>query len=186
MAKLKTKAKAKTQPAPVLPDIDATPERIAQAERVAGLNNGHALHDVVDMSGASSRKLGKHRRFKDSRIDMLYGTWGALTWAQWFAGTWYREQLEVGRGSQRLCADYGQSSGGGSGDPSPLPLSDRAERARKVLREAQQAISLDCRAAVEDAINDPHESLTGRAAMARLSWWRDGLQALAVHLRVTA
>jgi hypothetical protein len=176
-------AKAKRKDRNDMPDIDATPERIAQAVASAGGSKPYAIVDVVN-SGAGERKLGKHRRFKDSRIDMLYGTWGAITWGQWFAGVWWRERVEIGLGNGRMCADYGQSMGGGSADPSPLPLSDKAERARADLHKAKQALSLADRAAIEDALDDPHPALTGRAAEARLHKWRTGLQALAVYLKV--
>ena len=176
-------AKAKHKPRNDAPDIDATPERIAQAVRASGGHKPFSLDDVVN-TGHADRKLGKQRHFKDSRIDMLYSTWGAITWSQWFAGTWWRERVETGLGTGRLCADYGQSMGGGSADPSPLPLSDKAERARAELTAAKKALTLAERAAVEDALDDPHEALTGRASTDRLNRWRAGLTALAVHLKV--
>ncbi len=172
------------------PDIDATPQRIAHAEmRAQAIGNGghgHMLVDVVDMSGASQRKLGKHRRFKDSRLDRLYmGHTPCITWAQWYAGDWWRNVSQDAIGSPRLVADYGQSTGRGSGDPSPLPLSDKAEAARARLHAARRALTLDQRIAVEDlVIETEHEPMTGRRAEARLHWWRNGLQALAVHLEV--
>lgn len=179
--------KAKTARKLEAPDIDATPERIAHAEyqglAVGNGGMGHALVDVVDMSGASGRKLGKHRRFRDSRLDRLYcGPAPCITWAQWHAGDWWRNVQQDAIGSPRLVADYGQSSGGGSPDPSPLPLSDKAEGARRKLNHAKAAISLTARQAVEDVLDDPHSAMTGRNAMARLAWWRNGLQELASYL----
>ena len=67
----------------------------------------------------------KVRQFKTGRLDTLYHL-GLLTWAQWYAGNWWRSQVETGLGLPRVVADYGRSNGGGSRDPSPLPLTRSA------------------------------------------------------------
>jgi len=134
----------------------------------------------VDMSGRTGQKLGKARRFTP-RLDLLHKA-GAISPSEWLAGVWWRDLAETAYGSQRLCSDYGQSVGRGSGDPSPLPLSDKAEKARRKLQAAQGVLTISQREAVEDILDDPHESLTGRASMQRLGWWRHGLLALAMYM----
>jgi hypothetical protein len=173
--KVKAKAKAKAKAAPVYAANDPTPERMSHgpSEVVAVLRRAG---EVITGTGSTRRMT--------PRIELLYNL-GALSWAQWRAGVWWQERYEEGIGNAKVCGDYGQSNGArGSGDPSPLPLSDKAENARGLLDAAKAAISLSHRAAVEDAIDDPHPALVGRQATERCNAWRAGLQALAVHLRL--
>lgn len=178
MAKAKAKARK-----PDAPDMDATPERFAHADRLAAAHGAKVAHTTVtavNRDGRAGVKLGKARRFTP-RLDLLHNM-GAISSAEWIAGVWWRNLAEVAYGSQRLCGDYGQSVGRGSADPSPLPTSERAEIARRKLDGAKRAITLHERAAVEDILDDPQEALTGRASTSRMGWWRSGLRALAVYV----
>lgn len=171
---------AKRQNAPLM---DATPERFAHAHKLAqahGAKVAHTTLTAVDMTGRTGQKLGKARRFTP-RLDLLHSV-GAISPAEWIAGVWWRDLAEVAYGSPRLCGDYGQSVGGGSRDPSPLPISERAEIARRKLDGAKRVLTLQECAAVEDILDDPQEQLTGRASMARMGWWRSGLKALAAYV----
>lgn len=170
---------------------DPTPERRARAadeHRAAGgeRGDGSALIDVVDVDARTGqRSIAKPRRLLTTRVDHLYKL-GGLTYWQWQSANWWRERVEDGIGNPRVCSDYGKSTGGGTADPSPLPLSDKAETARRELTAAKVALSLAERAEVEDALDDPHPALVGAAATARCNRWRHGLSALARHLRYPA
>ncbi|MGI4879209.1 MAG: hypothetical protein ACRYG4_17175 [Janthinobacterium lividum] len=165
------KAPAKT---PATNPNDPTPERLS-----------HDPSAPVSPKWGSdeTRTVLKVRQFKTTRVDQLYHL-GVITWAHWYAANWWRSRVEEGLGLARVVADYGQSNGGGSRDPSPIPITDKAEAARKALTEAKAALSIPHRMAIEDALDDPHPALVGRSATARCDRWREGLQALAVYLKV--
>jgi len=165
--------KAKARPVIVAAN-DPTPERH---------QHGPSVPVDPNWEAGEERTVLKVRQFRTTKIDLLYHC-GGLTWSMWRAGNWWLEKCEAGLGLPRVCADYGQSTGGGSKDPSPIPLSDMAEAARKALTAAKRALSLPERMGVEDALDDPHPPLTGRASVDRANRWRTGLQALAVHLRL--
>ena len=156
-------------------DNDPTAERLQHDPSVA-----------VDplWTGGERRTTLKVRRFRTSRLDHLYAL-DAITWAQHYAGNWWRTHLEEGLGNGRMCADYGQSVRG-SRDPSPLPISMRAERARRLLHDAKTALATADRLASEDVLSDPHPKLSGRKSKERCERWRRGLQSLAIYLKVAA
>ena len=168
---------------------EATYERQCQAaadHRSAGATggDGSSVVEIVTVdSRTGQRSIAKPRQFRTTRVDHLYHL-GALNFGQWYAADWWRRQVENGFGNARVCGDYGQSQGGGTRDPSPIPTTARAEAARAELRKAKDAISLDQRMAIEDALDDPHPTVVGAAATARCNRWRWGLKALAVYLRV--
>ena len=164
--------KAKARPVIVAAN-DPTPERMAHSLSIV-------VSGKIDKAG---ERVPNVRQFRTTKIDLLYHC-GGLTWSMWRAGNWWLEKCEAGLGLPRVCADYGQSTGGGSKDPSPIPLSDMAEAARKALTAAKWALSIPERMGVEDALDDPHPPLTGRASVDRANRWRTGLHALAVHLQL--
>ena len=166
MAKLKAKAK------PVAVN-EPTPERMQHDPSVM----------VAAAFGHGPRTVDKVRQFRTTRVDHLYHL-GTLKWEHWYAANWWRGKVEDGLGLARVCSDYGQSNGGGSRDPSPLPLSDKAEHARHALNDAKASLSILHRMAIEDALDDPHPALVGGSATARCNRWRGGLQALAIYLKV--
>ena len=156
---------------------DPTPERMR-----------HDPSDAVDSKWEANgaRIKLKVRQFRTTRVDHLYRL-GALSFAHWAAANWWRARVEEGLGLPRVVGDYGQSNGvHGTCDPSPIPLSDKAERARKLLTAAKAALSLAHREAVEDSLDDPHPVIGKERASARLARWQAGLQALAVHLKFAA
>jgi hypothetical protein len=170
---------------------DPTPERMAQAAadyRAAGGTNGDGstLVDVVDVDQRTGqRAINKPRRLLTTRVDYLYNL-GALSFWQWQAANWWRERVEDGIGSPSVCSKYDPMFGGGNTDPSPIPLTAKAEKARTELNAAKAILSLAERAEVEDALDDPHPPLTGAASTARCNRWRHGLNALASYLRYPA
>ena len=175
-------AKAKFKERTYTPDVDATPERLRHADREAqswGGTSGSYLESTTEKGQAQ----GKQRNIRTTRVDHLYNL-GALSWGQWYAANWYRTRIEIGMGGSRLVADYGRGNGGGGGFHSALPLSAQAESARADLNQAKKVLTLAQRQWVEDAIDDPHPPMYGRAATERCNGWRAGLQALAVYLRV--
>lgn len=178
MARIKTRRKAETQ------ELNApTAERFAHAQRFAdahSVKQAHTTVSVVDLSGRSNKRIDKTPRFTP-RLDLLYAH-SAISAAQFVAGCWWRERVELSQRGPRLCSDYGQSTGRGTPDYSPLPTSDKAEKAWRELAAAKARLSLNDRQAIEDVLSDPHEPLTGRASVARMNGWRKGLRALAVFL----
>ena len=167
-------AKAKRKPStPNYADIGPTRERMQ--------------HDPSEIVNGKIEKAGERvpsvRQFRTARVDQLYKL-GALSWSQHFAAAWWRTCVEDGLGNPRVVADYGQSTGGGSRDPSPIPLTDKAEYARRMLNGAKAALSIAHRMAIEDALDDPHPVIGEWAAKVRLRRWQGGLQALAVHIKV--
>jgi hypothetical protein len=169
--------KAKKVAAPVAAANDPTPERMrhGQSEVVPVLRRAG---EVITGTG-STRRMTPY-------LDILRNV-SAITWTQHYAATWWQERHEEALGNAKVCGDYGQSNGArGTGDPSPLPLSDKAQRARDLRDAAKRALSVVDRMAVEEACEPEHDTLDRGQGAIRLCRWRRGLSALAVHLKVEA
>ncbi len=101
-------------------------------------------------------------------IDHLYGL-GALSFWQWWAGDQYRQWRQTGWPEPRVVGGY-EARGSGGGDPSPVPLTQAAEVARRKL--ASLDLSIPHRQIIEAALrNDPAQE-RGRARQE----WRNGLK----------
>ncbi|HEX8257004.1 MAG TPA: hypothetical protein VF589_05180, partial [Allosphingosinicella sp.] len=111
-----------------------TDERIGQAS--AG---GEQLEWVNPAEiDSAEQAIGLTRRFKSSHLDRLYRN-GKLSWVQWYAGDWYRNQHARCSFALSVVASYGGGTGGG--EPSyGLPRTEAQLRARQLYMEARCAL----------------------------------------------
>lgn len=155
--------------------IDATPERIAMGES-----------QLVDPSriDSSEQPIGLTRRFTATHLDRLHKN-KRLTWRQWYAGDWYRNQYMHAGIASRVVASYdGRVSGG---EPAyGLPSSERQMWARQNWRRARAAIPLTMAGFVDRfVLHDELPRYGGRAAMRSVAELGRALDALADWLRLS-
>jgi hypothetical protein len=129
MAKARTKKISKPIAAPK-PDMEATPERIAQA----GNDNMTIDDGQIEKAG---EKAPRCRRFRDTHLERLKRG-GRITLAQYDAGIWYLTHYEQAGIEQRQTANYSPATFGGSAStfhrlpntPAQATAKDRLRRAR--------------------------------------------------------
>ena len=107
--------------------LDATPERLTKGDD----------SDFVNPAEIDSfeQPIGRVRRFKASHLDRLYSR-QKLTWAQWYAGDWYRKQHYRAYSPVRVVSSYGERTTGGDISYG-LPRSEAQLRARKLVKDAR-------------------------------------------------
>lgn len=133
-------------------------------------------------AGSSVQKI--HAVVARGSVDHLYGL-GALTFWQWEAARQYRELMETGWPMPRVVGGYeGRSSP--SNDPSPVPMTDRAEKARAKLARLRLVLSLPHRRMIEEAIVNEREPERGRARKGYLDELRFALTAAAKEMGLSA
>ncbi|ODU22765.1 MAG: hypothetical protein ABS87_00945 [Sphingomonas sp. SCN 67-18] len=88
--------------------IDATPERLAKGDASEFINPAK-----ID---SGEQPIGRARRFRSSHLDRLYAN-RRLTWTQWHAGDWYRNQHARCHFALSVVASYGEQTSA-SGDRS--------------------------------------------------------------------
>ncbi|WP_019517133.1 hypothetical protein [Sphingomonas sp. Mn802worker] len=111
--------------------VDATPERIAQAD-----GNHEIVDAIIDKAGERAKLT---RRFADSAIDRMHKR-GQLTYAQWYACDWYMRLHAEAMSAPRVVAAYGDGVGECGRESYGQPRSRHQWDARRKLREARAAI----------------------------------------------
>ena len=126
---------------------------------------------VAPPQGGAGKSVAKvHRVVVAGSIDHLLHL-GALSFWQWEAGRQYRELMQDGWPEPRVCGAYeGRQSP--ANDPSPVPLTNKAERARSKLAKLRLVLSITQRQIIESAVTNEAPDLRGRARMG----WLDGLR----------
>lgn len=149
--------------------IDATPERLAKGDEFEFIDPAK-----ID---SSEQPIGLVRRFRASHLDRLYRG-GRLTWAQWYAGDWYRNQHERCRFALSVVSSYGERSS--AGEPSyGLARSEAQAQARQSFRLARRAFSGDARFMERLLIEDELPTYGGRASLRNIRRIAGSLDALA-------
>jgi hypothetical protein len=132
MAKARTKKISKPVAAPK-PDMEATPERIAQA----GNDNMTIDDGQIEKAG---EKAPRCRRFRDSHLERLKRG-GRITLAQYDAGIWYMTHYEQAGIEQRQTANYAPTIPSGAGCTYGLPSTLAQASARDRLRRARAHVT---------------------------------------------
>lgn len=128
---------------------DANKWRLARALEEADSKHKDAW-EYVDPARMDSRKaIALVRRFKSSHLDRFYrhsdSRWrpdksSILTWRQWYAGRWYREEHNRAGFGTAVISSYGERTSGG--EPAyGMPRTQRQADARSKWREARQQFS---------------------------------------------
>lgn len=133
--------------------------------------------------GVNKRLINVHKVVVSGSIDHLYHL-GALNFWQWHAGCKYREMMQDGWPQPRIVGGY-EPAIGGSADPSPVPLNDKAERARATLKTLRSNLSLPQRQIIEEALSHEHEKERGRRRKEWLDHLRGSLTQAAIALGIT-
>lgn len=161
--------------------IDATPERIAKGDS--------AFINPAEID-SSEQPIGLTRRFQSSHLDRLYrpnadkNRPSPLTYRQWYAGDWYRNQHARCSFSLALIASYGERTS--AGEPNyGLPRSEAQLRARSLFRMARLQFPQDMVGFMDRfLLHDGFPRFGGRQAMKNLDQIRDALDRLADWLKV--
>ena len=151
--------------------IDATPERIAKDPSIV---------IPVEVESAGDRLI-KTRRFRTAHLDRLYHA-SKLSWPQFYAGDWYRNQHHASRFGLSLVASYGERVA--SGEPSyGLPRTEAQARARQAFRAARAVIPNHMVGFVDRILlHDEMPPLRNRAARRTIAEFAKALDFLVVHL----
>lgn len=132
MAKANTKKIRKPVAAPK-PDLEATPERIAQA----GNDNMTIDDGQIEKAGD---KAPRCRRFTDTNLERLKRS-GRITIAQYDAGVWYLTHYEQAGIEQRLTANYAPTIPSGAGCTYGMPTTPAQATSRDRLRRARAHVT---------------------------------------------
>lgn len=154
---------------------DATPERLAK-------DPGMIVH--------GERENGKHtyvRQFSKPQLDRWHAA-GLLSYRQYLAGAYYRDQHERCKfGTVRTC-DYGDSRGGGCHPGAfgyGLPQSERTVDARSRMRELRSQWNQDMQGFMERfLIRGGLPRYGGNQHHRAVSKVRNALDAMANYLRL--
>lgn len=113
--------------------VDATPERLAKGDASEFVNPAK-----ID---SSEQPIGLTRRFRSSHLDRLYNRdnpkRSRLTYRQWQAGDWYRQQHARCSFSLSVVAAYGERTSAGEISYG-LPRTESQLRARSLWMAARR------------------------------------------------
>lgn len=157
--------------------LDATPERLTKGDD----------SDFVNPAEIDSfeQPIGRVRRFKASHLDRLYSR-QKLTWAQWYAGDWYRQQHYRARYSLSVVSSYGERTTGGDISYG-LPRSEAQLRARKLIKDARDRFPIHMRSLMDKLlIHDDLPIYSRRISLRTINEIQSSLDRLAGWLLVGA
>lgn len=156
--------------------IDATPERLAKGDESEFVNPAH-----ID---SGEQPIGLTRRFRASHIDRLHRN-GKLTWVQWYAGDWFRNEHHRARFGLAVVASYGERTSAGENSYG-LPRTEAQLRARRNVMAARAEFPPHMIGFMERLlIHDALPKYGGNQHMKQLTDIRKSLDALALWLRMT-
>lgn len=140
---------------------------------------------VSPPQGGAGKSVAKiHKVVVRGSVDDLYHL-GALDFWQWTAACQYRELQQDGWPAPRVVGGYEHRTSG-SGDHSPVPMTEKAERARGRLKRLRQALTLEHRGLIEDAIGNERPAERGRKRKNYLDALRGALNACAREMGLVA
>ena len=156
--------------------VDATPERLAKGDEFEFVNPAK-----ID---SSEQPIGLTRRFRSSHLDRLYQN-DRLTWVQWYAGDWYRNQHARCSFALSVVASYGEQTS--ASEPSyGLPRTEAQLRARELFAKARRALPPHMLGFMERfLLHDAYPKYGGRAAMRNIREISGALDCLAVWLKLS-
>lgn len=156
-----------------VPVIDATPERLAKGDPFEMINPAE-----ID---SKEQPIGRVRRFRSSHLDRLYQA-NRLSWTQWYAGDWYRNQHARCHFALSVVASYGEQTS--ASEPSyGLPRTEAQVRARKIFKAARDRLPPNMLGFMDRLLlYDDLPRYGGRAAMRNIADIADALDCLAAYL----
>lgn len=164
----------KRKPVVRVEHVDATPERIRMDES-----------EFVNPAEIDSSEQGitLTRRFRASHLDRLYRN-DKLTWAQWYAGDWFRNTHHNARFGLSVISSYGERTS--ASEPSyGLPRTERQLRARQMVMEARKQFPQHMLGFMERLlIHDDLPRYGGRASMRNIAQISGALNSLATWLKI--
>lgn len=116
-----------------------TDERLRKGDQVEWVNPAE-----ID---SAEQGIGLTRRFRASHLDRLLQA-GRLTWVQWYAGDWYRNQHAACAFALSVVGGYGVPTSAGETSYG-LPRTEAQARARQLYMRARQTLPLATREFVE-------------------------------------
>jgi hypothetical protein len=153
--------------------IVPTDERLAKGDQVEWVNPAE-----ID---SSEQQIGLTRRFKASHLDRLYRN-NSLSWVEWYAGDWYRNQHARCGFALSVVGGYGVATSAGETSYG-LPRTEAQARARQVFMAARKTFPIAMVAFMERLlIEDDMPRLGGRAALRNVIGIRRALDQLAEWL----
>ena len=171
------RGRAKTRRVTRIEVVDATPERIRMDE------SEFVNPAEID---SSEQNIGLTRRFRASHLDRLYRA-ERLTYRQYYAGDWYRNQHAACAFDGRVTASYSGSSTGGGPTFGLLPKTERQLVSRRVFHEARKFIGEDMVGYVDRLVlRNAMPSLRHRGTQRTLEALQLSLDKLANFLRYPA
>lgn len=155
--------------------IDATPERLAKGDHSEMVNPAE-----ID---SGEQPIALTRRFSVSHLDRLYRN-EKLSWVQWYAGDWYRNQHHRARFGIQVVASYGERTSVGENSYG-LPRTEAQLRARRAVMDARAQWPNGMQGFMDRLlIHDELPKYGGRAAMRNMAEIRNALDILAIFLRL--
>lgn len=152
-----------------------TEERLAKGDQVEWVNPAE-----ID---SAEQPIGLTRRFKSSHLDRLHRN-GRLTWTQWYAGDWYRNQHARCSFALSVVASY-QARTSASEVNYGLPRTEAQARARRLFMDARRAFPPHMIGFMERLLlHDDLPRYGGRAAMRNIGQIAQALDRLATWLKL--
>lgn len=173
MARNRNRYRKTLAKAPRPANVDATPERLGKGDYSEMVNPAE-----ID---SSEQPIGLTRRFKATHLDRLHRA-ERLTWAQWYAGDWYRTtHARCGFGAS-VTAGYGERTTGGEVSYG-LARTERQAQARDLFRAARTQWPADMTGFMDRfLIHDELPRYGGREAARRIRQIGDALEVMAEWL----
>lgn len=155
--------------------IDATPERLAKGDHSEMVNPAE-----ID---SAEQPIGLTRRFRSSHLDRLYRN-DKLTWAQWYAGDWYRNEHHRARFGLQVVASYGERTSAGENSYG-LPRTEAQLRSRRAVMDARSQWPRSMQGFMDRLlIHDDLPRYGWRQNMRTMAEIRNALDSLAGYLRI--
>jgi hypothetical protein len=151
------------------------PERLAKGDDSEFVNPAE-----ID---SSEQPIGLTRRFRKSHLDRLFRN-ERLTWTQWYAGDWYRNQHAACHFALSVVASYGERTS--AGEPAyGLPRTEAQLRARNRFKAARDAFPRDMLGFMDRLlIHDELPRYGGTAAHRNITRIGAALDRLALFLQI--
>lgn len=169
----KTKLRPSKPTAVRINQVDATPERLGKGDEFEFINPAK-----ID---SREQPIGLVRRFRASHLDRLHSN-GRLSWVQWYAGDWYRNQHARCSFALSVVASYGEQTS--ASEPSyGLPRTEAQVRARRIFKRARDSFPRQMLGFMDRfLLYDDLPRYGGRASMRNISQIAGALDCLSVWL----
>lgn len=171
------RGRVKRKPIVRVEHVDATPERIRMDES--------EFINPAEID-SSEQQISLTRRFRASHLDRLYKA-ERLTYRQYYAGDWYRNQHAACAFEGRVTASYSGTTTGGGPTFGLLPKTERQLVSRRIFHAARKTIGEEMVGYVDRLVlRNAMPPLRQASAQRTLDAFRTSLDKLADFLRYPA